>query len=161
ALTALLDSPSPHNRRAAAEALGRIGAVKAVPALLAATARTSDRVLEHSLTYALIEIGAAEPTAAGLKSNDVNTRRGALTALDQMEKGGLDSAQILPALDAADLNLRETAWWIAGRHPEWGTALSAYLKQRLAADVADPKQGTALASLLGRLARTPAIQQLL
>jgi HEAT repeat protein len=43
-------------RRAAAEALGRIGDARAVPDLLEAAASPADRVLEHSITYALIEI---------------------------------------------------------------------------------------------------------
>ena len=52
-------SPSASNRRAAAEALGRLGDAAAVPSLLQAIGRTEadDRVLEHSLTFALIEIG--------------------------------------------------------------------------------------------------------
>ena len=59
ALILLLHNPSLHNRRAAAEALGRIGDRAAVPELLKALGELSapDRTLEHSLTYALIEIG--------------------------------------------------------------------------------------------------------
>src|SRR5262249_10298414 len=86
----------PHNMRATAEALGRIGDKAAVPALLAAAGISGDRVLDHSLTYALIEIGDAEATAAGLKSPSAGTRRAALTALDQMEHGGLSSAAVVP-----------------------------------------------------------------
>ncbi len=40
----------------AAEALGRIGDKSAVPALLKAAGQPADRVLEHGLIYALIEI---------------------------------------------------------------------------------------------------------
>ena len=58
------------NRRAAAEALGRIGDKSAVPALLKAVGELRpDRVLEHSLTYALIEIADPKGTAAGLASD--------------------------------------------------------------------------------------------
>ena len=57
ALNDLLLSADPHLRRVAAEALGRIGDARAVPALLAAAARPLDRVGEHAVTYALIEIG--------------------------------------------------------------------------------------------------------
>ena len=52
-------------QRVAAEALGRIGDRATVPDLLAATAPKLDRVLEHSLTYALIEIGDRRHTAPG------------------------------------------------------------------------------------------------
>src|SRR5262249_36752249 len=67
-LLLLLKSKSPHNQRAAAEAVGRIGDKSAVPALLEQVGKPADRALEHSLTYALIEIADAEGTAAGLKS---------------------------------------------------------------------------------------------
>ena len=63
-LISLLGSRSIHNRRVAAEALGRLGDKSAVPALLDAAAAPNDRVLEHSLTYALIEI-AAPPLRRG------------------------------------------------------------------------------------------------
>ena len=56
----LLRSDSAANRRAAAEALGRIGDKAAVPALLEAAGKPADRALEHSLTYALIEIADPE-----------------------------------------------------------------------------------------------------
>ena len=67
ALVQLLRNPSLQNRRAAAEALGRIGDTSAVPALLKAVGELSaaDRALEHSLTYALIEIGDPKGTADG------------------------------------------------------------------------------------------------
>ena len=65
ALSDLLASTDPHVRRVAAEALGRIGDARAVPALLAAAARPLDRVGEHAVTYALIEIGDAAATRAG------------------------------------------------------------------------------------------------
>jgi putative membrane-bound dehydrogenase-like protein len=165
AVTALIDllkGPSLHNRRAAAEALGRIGDPKAVPALLEALARPSDRVLEHSLIYALIEIGDAEETAKGLDSASVNTQRAALIALDQMEGSKVEPATVAPSLKAADARMRETAWWIAGRHPEWGEAMAGFLRERLAS----VKEQTAserdeLVGHLARFAKTPTVQKLL
>ena len=55
--TALLQSPDPHTRRAAAEALGRIGDKTDIPALL--TTNISDRFEFHSAAYALYELGQA------------------------------------------------------------------------------------------------------
>ena len=54
----MLPAANPSLQRAIAEALGRLGEKQAVPALLAAGAKVQDRVLEHSLTYALIELDA-------------------------------------------------------------------------------------------------------
>ena len=51
----------------------------------------TDRFLEHSLTFALIEIADREGTAAGLAEQEPLIRRAALTALDQMDGGGLEA----------------------------------------------------------------------
>ncbi len=161
ALLSVLRGPAAQNRRAAAEALGRIGDRAAVPALLAATAEPADRMLEHSLTYALIEIGNPEATAAGLKSVSPHTRRAALVALDQMEKGKLATAAVTKELAARDGKLKETAWWIAGRHAEWGATLSGFLRDRLAAPDLGAAEQDDLAQQLARLARSPAVQELL
>jgi putative membrane-bound dehydrogenase-like protein len=159
-LLKLLRGPSLHNRRAAAEALGRIGDKTAVPALLEALATPADRFLEHSLTFALIEIADAEATAAGLKSGNVHVRRAALTALDQIKSTKIDAAAVVAELASSDAQMRETAWWVASRHPEWGGSLAGFLRERLTAKTTVEEQ-TELAAHLGRLARAAAIQQLL
>jgi putative heme-binding domain-containing protein len=159
-LVRLLKSPQPHNRRAAAEALGRLGDAAAVPALLAATAAENDRALEHSLTFALIEIADAGATAAGLKSDSPRTRRAALTALDQMEGGGLKAETVAAEMTALDARVRATAWWIAGRHPEWGATMSGFLRDRLGGELAAAERAD-LERQLARFARSAAIQQLL
>jgi putative membrane-bound dehydrogenase-like protein len=157
-LLQLLRLHSAQNRRVAAEALGRIGDPATVPALLQAAGRPADRALEHSLTYALIQIGDAKGTAAGLTAADL-TRRTALVALDQM--GALDVKAVTQALGAGEPRLKETAWWIAGRHPEWGGALAGFLRERLAARGQTPAQREELATQLARLARSMPIRNLL
>jgi putative membrane-bound dehydrogenase-like protein len=127
------------NRRAAAEALGRIGDPAAVPDLLPALGESkdskysdaSDQVFQHSLTYALIEIGDAKKLAAYLDNENPRIRRGVLTAMDQIKDGGLNAEIISKNLDSPDRELKETAWWIAGRHPEWGGTLAGYFRKRL------------------------------
>ena len=84
ALLRMLAAGSAHNRRAAAEALGQIGDRRAVPALLDAANAQADRFLEHSITFALLEIGDAEETAKGLGHAEPTARRAAMIALDQM-----------------------------------------------------------------------------
>ncbi|MDB5308161.1 MAG: Cytochrome c [Gemmataceae bacterium] len=131
-LVKLLAHENPHVRRAAAEALGRIGDSKAIPAIIGALAdESNDRVLDHSLTYALIEIADPKTTAEGLKNPSPRVRRAVLVALDQMPGGTLDAATVLAELGAKDAALRETAWWIAGRHPQWGDQLAGYFRDRL------------------------------
>src|SRR5262249_30415082 len=132
-LLRMLKNSSPQNQRAAAEAIGRVGDKAAVPALLDAVGNPADRQLEHSLTFALIEIADREGTAAGLASKNIRIRRAALTALDQMEGGGLRPETVAAELTSSDPLLKETAAWIAGRHPDWGGALAGFLRDRLSA----------------------------
>ena len=132
ALFDLLRSPSPTERRAVAEALGRIGYKNAVAKILDDAARPADRALEHALIYALIEIGAPVVTAAGLTSTHPSVQRTALIALDQMPGGGLQPAQVTLLLTSTNPALRETAWWIVSHHADWADALAGHFAQRLA-----------------------------
>jgi putative membrane-bound dehydrogenase-like protein len=158
-LLLLLRGRCAQNRRGAAEALGRIGDKSAVPALLGALSEPNDRFLEHSLIYALIEIGDVEGTRAGLHSDSVDSARGALIALDQMG-GKAPVAAVLRELSVGNAQMKAAAWWIVGRHPEWGAALSGFLRKYLANDLT-PAERTDLTRQLAKLARAQAIQDLL
>ncbi len=130
AVAALRDA-NLHTRRAAAESLGRIGSTKATPALLAALADdANDRTLDHAITYALIEINDAKETAKGLTDKSPRVRRACLAAMENIPDSGLDAKSVLAELDAKDAALRETAWWIASRHPQWGEQLAGYFKDK-------------------------------
>jgi putative membrane-bound dehydrogenase-like protein len=158
-LIAMLQNPCLQDRRIAAEALGRIGAKTATP-LLAACGETTDRFLEHSFTYAVMEIGDEHALGAGLKNANLSVRRAALMALDQM-KAKLAADTVTKELAANDEPLKETAWWIASRHPEWGSDLSRVLKARLGESKLTAKQRDDLVRQLAKLAKSPAIQTLL
>ncbi len=145
-------------KRVMAEALGRIGESRAVPYLLAAAGEASGRVLTHSLTYALIEIGDPRATRKGLKSPSARTRRAALLALDQMEQRSLGPSTVIPLLTSNDPTLADTAEWIAGRHPEWGRDLSGYFRGRLMN--LGPGEEAALEQQLGKFMSDPAIRGL-
>jgi putative heme-binding domain-containing protein len=166
-LAAALSSGRPAIARAAAEALGRLGDARAVQSILAAAASSSvDRVLEHSLIYALIEIRSAEGTAvAGQETIAPRARRAALIALDQMDGAHLTPDAVLPLVDHADPILRDTAWWIAARHPEWGGALAEHFRRALAASSGSgdeaAAQRRALEERLAQFAANPAVQDAL
>jgi putative heme-binding domain-containing protein len=157
----LLDNGSAQNRRVAAEALGRVGNASVISAILAQIEKPNDRVLDHSLTYALIEIADARATAEGLKSSNPRVRRSAMMALDQMEGGSLDARTVASELTSSDAALRDTAAWIAGRHPQWGEALAGVLRKRLASPPQADANQQALQNQLARLAKSTTIQNLL
>jgi putative membrane-bound dehydrogenase-like protein len=159
-LLKLLAGPAQQNRRAAAEALGRIADKTAIPALLKEFDRQCDRTLEHSLTYALIEIGDRETVAIGLKSGSARVRRAAMTAVDQMPGGHIDATPVIAELSASDPALRETAWWIAGHHPEWGDQIAGVLRERIRAKLSQAEHDD-LARQFAKFAKSPAIQKLL
>jgi putative membrane-bound dehydrogenase-like protein len=163
-LAAIVALAPPTERRLAAEALGRIGDATAVPALLGAlsTIDPGDGALVHALTYALIEIGDPGATAAGLKADNATAHRAALIALDQMDGGRLDAATVVPFLTAGEPALKEAAWWIAGRHPEWADAVAGLLESRLkAAGSLAEAEAEELRGQLARFAGAPAVQALL
>ena len=161
-LLKLLQSPSHPVRREAATALGCIGDAAAVPALLAAAHADNGRVLEHSLIYALIEIGDAKATAAGLTSKNAHTQRAALIALDQMPGAKITAMQLLPRLTAEESVLRETALWLFGRHPEMAKEMGGYVRKQLAraAALGDDERAD-LQQQLAAFAHDPTIREVM
>ena len=77
-----------------------------------------------------------------------------------MPGGGLTPETVVALLTGPDRLLEETAWWIAGRHPEWGGALSRFFEARLStAQSKDSSQ--VLVDKLAQLGPNAAIQELL
>ena len=128
ALIALLDHKSLHNRRAAAQALGRLGDPNAISHLLEASATYHDRIMEHALIFAMIEIQDAREIRKGLLSDSPHTQRVSLIALDQLESPDLKADDIASLLASDDPVLSETSWWIATRHPEWAESMIPYFQ---------------------------------
>lgn len=180
-LLTTMQTPNAQLQRVAAEALGRIGAKLRVeyvatgkttvseensfnwivPGLLTASAEEHDRVLEHSITYALIETDSANGTMQGLESSSTYEQRTALIALDQMDHGGLKPDLVSLYLTAKDPILRSTAYWVAGHHPDWGGALATFFHDRLAVTNLTADDAAELQQQLGRFLRAPEIQGLL
>src|SRR5260370_1116779 len=123
----MLQAGSFHNRRVAAEALGRIGDRSAAPFLVTAGSlapQQPDRLLEHSLIFALIEIGDPQAIRFALKQVRPGIRRTALIAIYQMPDGGLEPQMVAGLLGSNEPVFKETAAWIIGRHPASGDALA-------------------------------------
>jgi putative membrane-bound dehydrogenase-like protein len=159
-LKRLLGSPSLAIRRAAAEGIGRIGTTES-PLLIEALADpATDRVLEHSLTYALIELADRDALSAALQHANPRIRRCALVALDQTG-AELKPQLVLASMKDSDAALRDSARWIAARHPEWEGDLAAFLRERLTAGDLSEADQAALVELLAKLAKGPSVQKLL
>jgi putative membrane-bound dehydrogenase-like protein len=119
ALVDTLRAAAPPLRREAATALGRIGNAAAVPALLAALRPEDDRMLEHALIYALIEIADLPALTKALSGDNAVVRRAALIALDQADDGTLAARQVTPLLRDADPRVQAAALETLEHHPAW------------------------------------------
>ena len=175
-LTTVLEKGDPALSAVASEALGRIANREAIPAILKAAERlprneipdkTPDQVhtsaaryLEHSLTYALIELADPVQTSQGLLSNHPGVRRISLIALDQMDKGGLKPETIATLLRSSNPVLQQTAAAIASRHADWGGALAGFFQDELVRPMT-AEAGSALAHQIALFARGGPVQEML
>ncbi len=166
-LIEILAHDTPVNRRAAAEGLGRLGQSLAIPTLLAAAPNATDRILQHSITYALIELADSAATRAGLTSDSPETVAAALIALDQMPGGSIQSAQVIPHLDSGNEVLRRTALWLVTQHTEWDGDLANWFReqfatlQKVSISGAPSESESSLESMLVGFASHDTTQQLL
>jgi len=125
ALASIVRGDEPQVARQAAVALGRMAEYRAVGAILGRLGRVeNDRMLEHSLIYALIEIDDPEATRAGLESENPRVISGVLRALHEMPSGELEIFSLLPHLDSGDPVLRKTAADLAVGNSKWDAAIA-------------------------------------
>ncbi len=176
-------------RRAAAEALGRVGDMESAEKLLASLdiAALDDRQLQHSVTYALIELSAvdaalealaAETSVAAAAQNQDLTRLGdpreyradalhrrvALLTIDQLKASERLSAEILLGnLNSIDAELKRTVTQILASNPDWAadasyrSAMDAMFHQSEAV----PSQVEALQTILAGWSETAVVQELM
>ncbi len=161
-LLACVTTGQPPLQRVAAEALGRLGDSRAIPTLIKAAGHANDRVLEHSLTYALIEINDPAATRQSLsQSASPHATRVGLIALDQMPNGELKSDSIVPLLASRESIVKETAFWIVGRHPEWAADLATFFDARMRATDLTEAETAQLEKQLSDFAKEAPVQKLL
>ncbi len=131
--------------RAQVEAIGRVGNAASIPTLIKAfeKADPADRMLEHSLLYALIELEKPESMTQYL-AGSVAAQRAALITLDQLQRSDLlNPQQVLRNLSAIENEkkaeteaekrkttaLVQTSRDILIHYPQWASVLGADLKQ--------------------------------
>jgi putative membrane-bound dehydrogenase-like protein len=128
-------------RRAAAEALGRVGRPPSADVLLAAaTESMDDRAWQHALTYALLELGATDAAAAQLGRSDASPWQTltALTVLDQLGAAqSIPNPSVLALVACGQQFVQREASGILAKHPEWAAAALPQLEAWFA-DMARP-----------------------
>lgn len=150
-------------RRAAAEGLGRLEDPTVVPSLLQGASKLPvDRVLEHSLTFALIEIGQpVDLSTVPRNQRTAMVERIATIANDQMPGGHVDPRSIVPWLTSKEETLKQTALWLVGRHSDWGDELADYLSQQITKGDLPDDERAELIKQLAQFSGNGAIQNLL
>ncbi|MEZ6060897.1 MAG: HEAT repeat domain-containing protein [Planctomycetaceae bacterium] len=114
----VVSQQSPQVRRAAAEALGRVGSHESIEPLMQAIASVrDDRILEHSLLYALMELEQTDTVREYLTAGDSLQRRAAMIVLDQTRPDLLSLSETFAAAQSDDDALRKTALDILKSHP--------------------------------------------
>lgn len=162
AIAGLKDS-NLHTRRLAAEALGRIGDKRAVPAILKALEdERNDRVLQHSLTHALMEIGDIESVREGLKSTSIQVKKQALIVLNYIPHG-ISGKDLERFLTSRDNELRLSAWWVLRQRSELADSLVPFFRSQLDKGTTPEtvEQRVELFSDLGQVTNNPKIQQMI
>ena len=153
-------------RRLAAEAIGRVRATNLAPSLLhtgIGDSLTVDRSFEHSLIYALLEIGDVDGVLRfgyGNGSDPALMIRDALIALDQMPGGNLKAEQVTPFLDSSYAPLKETAVWIAARHPDWSPSIARFLRESLRRSTTNANDGASWENLFVRFSDSREVRPL-
>ena len=122
---------------------------------------TVDRILEHTLIYALIRLNNRDKTVPFLKDPNPEVRRAALIALDQMKDGELTRELVTPLLDTDDPQLRKTALAVISSRKGWATELVGLLRGWLAEANPSDENLSLLRGVLLAQAGDAAIQQVI
>lgn len=121
---ALSKESNAHAKRALAEALGRLGNADSIPVIIQALMNVEDdRMLEHSLLYALMELDQPQYLSQQLTSPNPDQRRIAQMIIDQLGRSDLLSpSEVLKNLVSNDARLRQNSAEILVKHVDWANA---------------------------------------
>ena len=147
------------SRRQAAAALGQLGDVSAVPALLAAAGSSTDRFVRHALIHSLILLKQPQPIEKALTNVSSGVREAALVALDQMRPSPLRAGQLTPFLTGKNKELQRTALWVAAHHPEWAADMTAFLRNRFQAGPLTSDEEALFGDMLVAFSRNETMQR--
>ena len=131
ALNAMLQRDVMPVRRAAATALGQIGSVESVPALLRSARQNGDAHFRHALVFALIEVGHFGEALAGLLDTNPQVQLAALTALDRIDSERLTENDVAPLLKSDDPAVRDAALELIASREGWTDQIIEFLAQWL------------------------------
>ncbi len=151
-------------RRAAAEALGRVGDSSTVEALMDVVAHEmfdNDRVLQHSILFAMMEIDRPEMLAKYLDVNDARQRYAAMRVLGELKSNLLSPDFVLAAVSSPDARIRELAVEMLKQNPQWSAALSQPLAAIWSSSAVNPADRVALLSIIGGWYQQGEVEQLL
>ena len=114
-------------RRAAATALGQIGSVESVPALLRAARQNGDAHFRHALVFSLIEVGHFGQTLTGLLDTNPQVQLAALTALKRIDSERLTENHVAPLLKSDDPAVRNAALELIASREGWADQIIEFL----------------------------------
>lgn len=120
-----------------------------------------DRLAEHAIIDALIQLNSSEEALTGLASSKAAIRRIALIALDQMDNSPLTAAMMTPLLATDDPTLQKTVLEVLARHPGWAKEALGTIREWLGErDLADDK-ANAIRTLLVAQSNDVEVQKLI
>ncbi len=149
-------------RRAAAEALGRVGNAESVTALMKGISFDSfDRALQHSITYALIELEAVDAIEHfAMSSSTPQQQQAAMIALDQLgasERLSVDF--MLAAIDSTDSHCAQATASLLAKHPEWASRFVKTITERIAKDNTGDAMPDSMRTIVSGWKDTEAVQK--
>lgn len=162
-LVDLLESDHPAVQRQAATALGRLGDVRAVPALLTVASTTAadlNRALDHAAVYALIELNEPDSTRLGLDASNPVAQRRALVALDQMDDGNLGIDQVVQLVASMNPDVKQTATKVFAGRSDWQSQSANVLRMLLDEPIEEPYIAT-IRKLTTRAIHDDAVRELI